>query len=102
MTLVFQCRESLAAVAVELRTTPDRADSARRDALPPSRADARRPWTAGEPLEADELLDGDRAGRVRAQLAGRRARRTALLLPAHVAARDPRRPGAALLRRRHV
>ena len=47
-----------------------------------------------------DVLGGDRARRARAQLADRRARRGALLLPPHDAARDPGRPRAALLRAR--
>src|SRR5205085_2946349 len=68
--------------------------------LPAENADARGAGPAGTGVAAMALLDRDRSRRAGAQLADRRARRAALLLPPHDAARDPRRPRAALLRTR--
>src|SRR5581483_8911211 len=91
----------VAARSVEPRTAPGAADGAGGVPLPAACANACTRGPAGFGMAAGQLLDGDRTRRARAQLADRRARRGALLLHAHDAARDPRRSRAAVLRLRH-
>src|SRR5581483_5119534 len=102
LSLVFQADGiAVAPHALVVGAAASRADGGGVVPLPAPHADARARRSAGRSVASVDVLDGDRVRRARPQLADRRTRRGALLLRAHGAARDPRRPRAALLRARH-
>ena len=97
---MFQRGGNRAELDLELRAAPDGPHRADRVSLLAAGAHARAERPAGSGLAPGGLRPRHRARRHRAQLAGRQARRGQLLLHAHDPARDPRRPRAAVLRRR--